>query len=179
MKYTLNLATRAYVNRRTLYLSYALFGALLIVVLLFNTSRFFSLNNDINRYRANIETIEANLLARTGIETAGYSETNYQIMLANIQNANDILLRDSFRWTSFLDQMESVVPRQVRILRIDPSHKERSVKLSGQARSLESLKGFIDNIIESGNFPQVFLERQTSESKSAIINFAIRLEGAF
>ena len=36
MKYTLNLATRAYVNRRTLYLSYALFGALLFVVLLFD-----------------------------------------------------------------------------------------------------------------------------------------------
>lgn len=179
MKYTLNLATRSYVNRRTLYLSYALLGALFFVVLLFNTIRLFALDSDISRSKTNIEMIKTNILARTGIEASDFSELSYQNLLASIQNANDILQRDSFRWTGFLNQMETVVPRGVRILRIDPSYKERSVKLSGQARNLKSLKSFIDNSIESGNYSHVFLEHQRSESKSTIISFAIRLEGAF
>ena len=179
MKYTLNLATRAYVNRRTLYVSYALIGALLIVVFLYNTMRFFTLNNEINRNRANIESIEKNILARTGVEIADYSEENYQEMLKNIQDANEILQRDSFRWSGFLDQMETVVPRQVRILRINPNYIERSVSLSGQAKNLNSLKSLIDNIIDSKHYSQVLLERQSSESQSKMISFSIRLEGAF
>ena len=179
MKYNLNLATRAYVNRRTLYMSYALIGSLLIIIFIFNTARMFSLNGDINRYMDNIEAIETKILARTGVEVADYSETNYRKMLENIQYANDILLRDSFRWSSFLDQMETIVPRQVRVLKIDPSYKERSVNLAGQAKNLNSLKTFIDNIIQSGNYSHVFLERQASESKSMTISFSIRLEGAF
>ena len=179
MKYTLNLATRAYVNRRTLYMSYALIGSLLIIVFIFNMSRMFSLNGDINRYMANIEAIETKILARTGVEVADYSEENYRKMLENIQYANDILLRDSFRWSSFLDQMENIVPGQVRVLRINPSYKERSVNLVGQAKNLNSLKNFIDNIIQSENYSHVFLERQASEPQSMTISFSIRLEGAF
>ena len=55
MKYTLNLATRSYVNRKTLYLGYAVIGALLLVVLLFNTLRIFSLNSDINKTAVRIK----------------------------------------------------------------------------------------------------------------------------
>lgn len=179
MKYNLNLATRSYVNRRTLYMSYALIGSLLIIIFIFNTARMFSLNGDINRYMDNIEAIETKILTRTGVEVADYSEANYQKMLENIQYANDVLLRDSFRWSSFLDQMETIVPGQVRVLQINPSYKERSVNLVGQAKNLNSLKTFIDNIIQSGSFSHVFLERQASESKSKTISFSIRLEGAF
>ncbi len=179
MKYTHNLATRAYVNRRTLFFGYAVLGSLLVVVLLFNTIRAISLNNEINRNRANIGSIETNILARTGVETADYSEVNYQKILTSIQNANEILLRDSFRWTNFLEQMETVVPRQVRILHIDPSYKDRKVKLSGQAKNLKALKVFIDNLIESGSYSQVFLEQQATVAKSKIIGFSISLEGAF
>ena len=179
MKYTHNLATRAYVNRRTLYMSYALLGSLLTIVILFNLIRVFSLNSDIYRNRNNIETIESNILARTGVEAADYSESNYQDILKRIENANEILLRDSFRWTRFLEQMEVVVPRQVRILQIDPSYKDETIKLSGQAKDLKSLKLFLDNLIESGNYSQVFIDQQRTESKSSIISFAIQLEGAF
>jgi type IV pilus assembly protein PilN len=179
MKYIHNLATRAYVNRRTLYMCYALIGSLLTIILLFNLIRGFSLNSDINRNRENIETIESNILARTGVETADYSESNYQDILKRIENANEILLRDSFRWTRFLEQIEAVVPRQVRILSIDPSYKDQTIKLSGQAKNLKSLKLFLDNLIESGHYSQVFIDQQRTESKSTMISFAIQLEGAF
>ena len=75
--------------------------------------------------------------------------------------------------------MESVVPRDVRILNIDPDHEKRTVKLSGQAKTLQSLKRFIDNLIKSGYFTHVFLEQQASDSKTKFIRFSITLEGAF
>lgn len=179
MKYTLNLATRSYVNRRNLYLCYALLGALLVIVLMFNLLRFFSLRSEISNNETHKKEIELQLLAKSGADAAGYDAANYQKILASIQSANEILLQDSFRWTELLDQMESVVPRDVRIVKIDPNHEQRTVKLSGQAKTLQSLKRFIDNLIKSEHYANVFLEQQASDSKTKVIRFSINLEGAF
>ena len=179
MKYTLNLATRSYVNRKTLYLGYAVIGALLLVVLLFNTLRIFSLNSDINQTAVKIKAVEANLLARSGVSAAGFDQNTYANLLVTIQAANEILQRDSFHWTNLLDRMESVVPRDVLIVKILPNHKEMEIKLSGQSKNLKSLKRFIDNLIKSGYYDQVFLEQQARIEDTKVIRFNIRLEGAF
>ena len=179
MKYTLNLATRSYVNRRTLYLSYAVLGALLLVVFLFGMMRFFSLYDEASRTEAKVKTIESNIVSRSGAEAAEFDENSYKQLLVSIQEANTLLQRDSFRWTSLLDQLEEVVPGQVRILKIDPNHDERLVHIAGQAKSLQSLKQLIDNFIKSGHFSHVFLERQATEAQTNLISFSIRLEGAF
>lgn len=175
MKYSLNLSTRSYVNRRTLYLSYAVVGALLCAVLLFNLMRFVSLNNEIDSTAGKIKQI----VARSGANVADFDETSYQNLLANIQDANRILQRDNFRWTKLLDQLELVVPRAVRISQIEPDHDEGTVKLLGQAKTLKGLKRFIDNLIKSGNYLHVYLERQATDAKSGYLRFSIRLEGAF
>lgn len=60
MKYTLNLATRSYVNRRNLYLCYALLGALLVIVLMFNLWRFFSLRSEISDNEINKKISRSN-----------------------------------------------------------------------------------------------------------------------
>ena len=179
MKYSLNLATRSYVNRRTLYLCYALLGGVLVIVLMFNLMRFFSLRNEISQNDAERRKIEAKLLAQSGVDAAGYDASSYKKLLASIHDANEILKQDSFRWTVLLDQMESVVPRRVRIEKIDPEHKDRTVKLSGQAKTLKDLKRFIDNLIKSEHYDHVFLNQQTSDSETKVIRFAISLEGAF
>jgi type IV pilus assembly protein PilN len=179
MKYTLNLATRSYVNRRTLYLCYALSGALLVIFLMFNLLQFFSLRSEISQNDASKKMIEAKLLARSGIDAAGYDANSYEKLLTRIQYANEILAKDSFRWTRLLDQLESVVPKQVRILKIDPDHKKKTVKLSCHAKNLKSMKRFIDNLIKSEHYTHVFLEQQATLSEINIIRFSITMEGAF
>ena len=179
MKYTLNLSTRSYVNRRTLYLCYAFLGALLVIALMFNLLQLLSLRGEISQNELIKKKIETALLARSGADTAGYDESNYKKILLNIQAANEILNRDSFRWTLLLDQMESVVPRQVRIVNIDPDHNLRTVKLTGQAKTLKALKRFIDNLIKSKVYTHVFLENQASDKTTKLIRFSINLEGAF
>jgi type IV pilus assembly protein PilN len=179
MKYTLNLATRSYVNRRTLYLCYALSGALLVIVLMFNLLQFLSLRSEISQNDANKKMIEAKLLARSGIDAAGYNANSYKALLVNIRYANEILAKDSFRWTRLLDQLESVVPRQVRILKIDPNHEKRTVKLAGHAKTLKAMKRFIDNLIKSEHYTHVFLDQQATVSEPKVIRFSITMEGAF
>ena len=179
MKYILNLATRSYVNRRTLYLCYALSGALLVIVLMFNMLQFFSLRSEISQNDASKKMIEAKLLARSGIDAAGYDANSYKKLLVNILYANDILAKDSFRWTRLLDQLELVVPKQVRILKIDPDHENRTVKLSCHAKTLKVMKRFIDNLIKAEHYTDVFLDQQATVSETKVIRFSITLEGAF
>ncbi|MBE0502485.1 MAG: PilN domain-containing protein [Desulfuromonadales bacterium] len=179
MKYTLNLATRSYVNRRALYLCYAVLGALLVTFLMLNLLRFFSLQSEISRNDASRTKIEGELLSRSGVDAVGYDETSYKKLITSIQAANAILQQDSFRWTPLLDQLESIVPRAVRIDKISPDHLNKTVKLSGQAKTLQSLKRFIDNLIKSGNYTHVFLEAQSTEQQTGLIRFSITLEGAF
>jgi len=179
MKYTLNLATRSYVNRRTLYMSYAAIGALLLVIMLFGLMRFAALYSDISQTEVKIKTIESNIVKRSGTGAAEFDEASYRNLLAHIEEANSLLRRDSFRWTDLLNRLEKVVPWQVRILQINPNHDDRLVKISGQAKTLQSLKKLIDNLITSGHYTHVLLERQATDSKTDWINFSIRLEGAF
>ena len=118
-------------------------------------------------------------MARSGVNAAGFDQNTYRNLLVSIQSANELLQRDSFHWTNLLDRMESVVPRDVRILKILPNHKEMEIKLSGQSKNLKSLKRFIDNLIKSEYYDQVFLEQQASIEETKMIRFSIRLEGAF
>jgi type IV pilus assembly protein PilN len=179
MKYSHNLSTRSYVNRRALYIIYAFIAALLVVALTYNVLRFFSLQTEMSRNEANKVKIEDSLMARSGVNASGYDATSYQKLLSDIQAANDILKRDSFHWTALLDRMELLVPRDVRILKIDPDHSNQTIKLSGHAKTLKALRRFIDNLIKSGHYTHVFIQTQSSDPETKVIRFSINLEGGF
>ncbi len=178
MKYSINLASRSYINKKALYLGYLVCGVVLLAGLVYNIGYFFELRSQISTTEARLKELEDKVLASQGGDVADYSAARYEKVLAEIEQANMILQRDNFRWTVLLGELEQVVPGNVKILTIDPDHEKKTVKLSGMARRLKDMKGFIDNLIESDNYSDVLLLSQAA-TDSGDVRFSIELLGAF
>lgn len=182
MKYSINLSSRSYVNKKALYLVYLVCGIVLIAGLFFNAGYFFKLRNQIDTTELRLKELEEKILASQGGEVADYSADRYEKVLDEIKLANGILKRDSFRWTSLLDQLESVIPNAVKIESIAPDYEKNSVKISGIAKELKDMKRFLDNLIKSDHYDAVFLLNQSVEETDNLqtgIKFSINLLGAF
>jgi len=181
MKYSINLARRAYVNKKILFLGYLLCGLVLIAGLLYNVSYYFRLEAQISSTETRLNELKEKILTSQGADVADYSADRYDKVLAEIKLANGILDRDSFRWTVLLDQLETVVPGHVKIQSISPDHDNKSIKILGVAKELKDMKRFLDNLIKSEQYEDVLLIDQALEKDDAgaDLKFTIQLLGAF
>jgi len=178
MKYSINLASRSYVNKRALYIGYLVCGVVLVAGLFYTLAYYFDLQSQISTTEARLGELKDKILASQGGDAADYNAARYDKVLVQIHLANGILSRDSFRWTKLLDQLEQVVPGNVRIKSISPDHEENTVELTGVAKGLTDLKKLLDNLIMSGLYEEVLLFDQATD-KSGEIGFSIELLGAF
>lgn len=190
MKLTLNLASRPYVNRRALYVAYAALAATMVLLLVANMVYAV-------RLRAAGEQARQRLAALGGQGTAvgdvvRVSPEALKQQQESVAFANDILRRDSFRWTRLLDNLEASAVEGIAIRALQPDHKDRSLQVKGAARGVDELRRYIDQLMASGHFSEVYLLEQSREkaekggsaTKSEVpqpagISFSIVLRGAF
>ncbi len=185
MKLDLNLASRAYVNRRALYLCYALLVALLVLLLLILGNSYYRLHAYNGQITAHLEEINRDL-GLQGSATEEISSPAYQQLQERVSFANLLLAKDSFRWTALLDNLEEVVPAGVRIRSIQPDYRQRALTLVGVARGIKDLRSFLDRLIASPHFSDVFLLDQASVmvkdnlgQDHPSVTFTVDLKGAF
>jgi len=178
MKFTLNLASRSYVNRKVLYVSYGLVGILLLVVLLINLMTLFDLQTSTTDTREKLAELQTNAASQDA-DMSGYSAQALANLGKSIDAANDVLRRDSFRWTELLDRFETLMPSRVRIRSITPNYTKQTIAIACEAKDLTAMKRFIDKLNQSGYYRQVLLSQQTLDTKTAIIKFDIELIGGF
>lgn len=74
--------------------------------------------------------------------------------------ANDLLQRKTFFWSNLLSDIETVIPSNISLSRIQLNFKEQRVMLSGYATTLKDLTQFIIRLEDSPAFEDVFLENQ-------------------
>jgi type IV pilus assembly protein PilN len=183
MKLTLNLASRSYINRRALYALYAVLIALLVLLLALNIGFYFRTQSQARQLKERVAEFDRELAGRQE-NAVEFSPAAYEEMLEEIAFANEILLKDSFRWTALLDRLEEVVPDKVIIRGIQPEYKSGSLNLTGGARRVEDLRRFLDNLIESSQFSDVYLLQQARETGKGRngggdIGFSVVVRGAF
>ena len=183
MRYTLNLARQVYLNRRKLFLAYAVTAVLLFLVLLAQANFWFHASTQEDLLRSRLATLE-NQLGLTGSNGAD-SEVELNDLLGQLTFANGLIAKESFRWTELLGDLESVAEPQVRITEIRPDFKNGSLQLAGQAKTVADLRQYLDTLIASPVFSKVYLLRQDeTESKGLVgsipqklINFSLVVEG--
>ncbi len=178
MNYSLNLATGTYVNHRRLYVVFLLLGLFLLGLLIVNTT---SVIRDSSRTRQ----IELRLDELRGqkqgagqqLEISGAALAQ---MAQRIVVANELLLRDNYRWTALLDHLEAHLAEGISIRGLQPDYKTGVLKLNGVAASVTDLRHFIDNLTRSEVFTQVYLKQQrTEKTKDDLdggIEFSIELK---
>lgn len=186
MKLTLNLASRTYVNRRLLYLGYALVLGTLVLLLAFGAHRAWRLRAHSLQLGVQLSTLEKTL-GEVGEETEPVvTAAEMARQKAQVTSANAILERDGFRWTVLLDRLEEMTLEGVTIVSLQPDYKARSLRLTGQARSLKELRAFLDRLITSPAFSEVYLLQQgsakvktASGAERPALGFSLVLKGVF
>ncbi|MFA5516514.1 MAG: PilN domain-containing protein [Desulfuromonadales bacterium] len=181
----LNLASRTYVNRRALYGFYAIFGGLLILLLLFNLDYLWRLRAHGGKIAVQLAEVELKLDQR-GVADPDIAPDAWERRRREVAFANEILLRDGFRWTEMLDRLEAVALDGISIRVLQPDFKKKSLSLSGDARGVRELRQFIDRLLAAPSFSEVYLLNQsTVKVMDALggehqgIAFSIDLKGVF
>ena len=183
MKLTLNLSSRTYLNRRALYGLYTLLSCVLALLLVFNVAFYLRSQGDVRQIREHLAKLEKDSGGAREEGASGMTAAAYAEVLDRIDFANEILDQDSFRWTALLSQLEEVVPAKVAVSGIQPDYKERSLRLTGLARGVGDLQEFLDNLIDSPHFNQVYLLQQGRVEPGATgvggISYSIVVREAF
>lgn len=178
MKYSLNLATGTYVNHRRLYALFMVLGLFLFSLLIVNTM---SVIRDSRRTRQlEIRLVELHGQQRGANQQSDVSGAALAKMAERIEGANELLIRDNYRWTTLLDQLEAHWVEGVSIRALQPNYKTGVLQLSGVALSVTDLRHFIDNLSHSKVFTQVYLKEQRTEKRTENlpggISFSIELK---
>lgn len=160
MKYSLNLATGTYVNYRRLYVIFSVFFLFLLGLLIVNTTSVIRGSSRTRQLELRLEELRSQKGAGQQSEISAAALTK---MAQRIEVANQLLVRDSYRWTALLDQLEAHLADGISIRGLQPDYKSGVLRLSGVAASITDLRNFIDNLTRSEVFTQVYLKEQRTE----------------
>lgn len=178
MKYSLNLATGTYVNHRRLYAISTVLGLFLFGLLVINGMNLFRDVSHTHELELRLE--ELRVQNRDPNQKGEISRAELAAQAKRIETANELLVRDNYRWTALLDQLEGHLADGISIRGLQPDYKTGNLKLSGVAASVVDLRKFIDNLSQSDVFFHVFLrEQQTERTKDNLpggISFSIELQ---
>ncbi len=153
MRYTINLATRTYLDNRLI--NRIAFGAIavLFVLTVWNVINISSNMGEQSRLNSEIAAIENRLGAKPG----GISETELNRQKSRIRFYNDIIERKSSSWLKKLELFENNTPEGISLSSLSPDKKKEAWKLDGRARSFKLVQQYLEKLEASKDFSNVLL----------------------
>jgi type IV pilus assembly protein PilN len=172
MKFTINLATKVYIDmiRLRVFLSASL--VIMVALLYFNIITLSGNITESDRISKDITAQDAKFKSAS----RGVSEKEYQALLGKISFANSLIDKKSYNWLSLLDNLELVVPDGLAITSIEPELNGHGLRLAGVARSFSKLQAFMEHLEGSSFFSDVYLSSQSDKKlkdNSQVINFIV------
>ena len=172
MRFTLNLATRTYLDQRLInrVLISALF--VLLAFLAWNVSRLSRNMGDLDRLTTEIASFEARLNKRP----AGVTEKDFSRQQTSIRFYNSIIERKTFDWLGLLDGLERTTPEGISLISLVPDKKSGYFKIEGRANSFSQVRSYLDKLEDSQSFQDILLLSHTPlilGEKSRGIQFVI------
>jgi type IV pilus assembly protein PilN len=153
MRFTINLATKTYVDQRLIsQVCYAAL-ALFTLALAWNVVVAFSNFGELQRLRADIVTYEGRLNSRP----KDIPEKDYTRLLADITFFNGVLERKAFSWLGLLDQLEGVTPEGVALTSLALDTKSGEIKIAGLAHSFANVRASMEKFDGSRAFTKTLL----------------------
>ncbi len=156
MRFTLNLATRVYVNFQKVNLVILLASVFVAGWISFSIYSVTSNMTELRKFSQNREK----LASKSGKDEV--SGSDYTKMLAEVKSVNAFLTRRSVNWLALFDHLEILVPDGVALRGLEPERKGEILKISGTARTFASIRKFMENLEGSKKFSEIFLTEHTS-----------------
>jgi type IV pilus assembly protein PilN len=172
MRYTINLATRTYLDNRLF--NRIAFGAIAVLSALtaWNVIDISSHMGEQSRLKSEIATIESKLATKPG----DVSEAEFSRQKSRIRFYNDIIERKSINWLKKLELFENSTPEGISLSALAPGKNKEEWKLDGRARSFKMVQRYLETLEASKNFSNVLLlshQNFTIGEKSRGVQFSI------
>lgn len=180
---TPNLASRPFLNTRPVWLVTAVAGVLTIILVALNVLSYVQAGRTL---APQIETRDR-LLVRERALVAGLSglvaeleQVPWRSLGARIDATNLILREHNFSWLAMLDDLEEVMPYDVRLLQVSPDvgPAGASLHLRVVAKTREAMIEFLENLIADPAFsrptPSTEVTPEQSESGSYQLVLSVR-----
>ena len=153
MRFTINLATRAYPDYQRI--TRVLVVSLLILISLstWKALSFFSNLGKLERLRDDIISLEGRLNSRQ----AGFSEQDYSRQQKTILFYNEIIERKTANWLALLERLENATPEGIALASLGLDKKNGQLKLDGRARNFSHVRSYMGHLENSKNFTDILL----------------------
>ena len=182
MQFRLNLASRIYLDRRSVRRWLLLVGGLLALLLAVNLVYGYRNVQQLRLVDERLAEIDSKLAAQRGPEAAAYTPESFARVMAQIGEANRIIDADQFRWTALLSRFEELLPDDVAIRTLQPNHRDRSLQVAAVARDTRAMTAFLDELLASSDMKQAFLLNQSLTEQpdgELAVEFSVVIRGAF
>ncbi len=153
MRFTINLATRTYLDHRVINRFAYIFIAALVVFAVWSVIRMSSNMGELGRLSADISEIQSKLGARPN----GITEADFSRQKSRIRFYNEIIERKGTNWLSLLELFENVTPEGLSLTSLSLEKKPDQWKLEGRARSFKVVQQYLEKLESSKNFTNVLL----------------------
>lgn len=153
MRFTINLATRTYLDHRLLNRLGGCAIALLLVITVWNVSRVSSNLGEQNRLKAEISKVRDRLGTGSGL----VPEAEASRQKNRIRFYNRIIERKSTNWLGILESFENITPEGISLSSLTLDKKQEQWKLDGRARSFKAVQRYLEKLETSGVFTDVML----------------------
>ena len=164
-----NLSTRPFYNVRAVQVLIGTLAGLALGATLFNVVQVFRLTASQNTLGANADAAEreATRLRADAVRIrAQINPRELQTVANAAREANGIIDRRAFSWTTLFAQFETTLPADVRITAVRPRLDRGvfTVAVALEARRAEDLDAFVDALEKTGLFKDALAtESQTNE----------------
>jgi hypothetical protein len=166
-----NLSTRPFYNVRAVRAMLGLFALVVIGFTLFNVVQLVRLSarqRTLSADAVRAETEAARLRAQAAGFRARIDPRELAAVSADAREANAIIDRRAFSWTTLFAQFEQALPPDVRITAVQPRREKDgtfSVNIGVEARRVEDVEAFIEALEARTPFRDVLaVEEQTDDS---------------
>lgn len=150
MNFSINLATRVYVDFRKVSLVISALSAVLLFWIFYSIYSVVGNIEQMNRY-----TISK---PKGAVSPAPkVSEADYSKFLARVKGVNAIIFKRSYDWLLLFDNLEKLVPDGVSLKGLDPSAKDEVLSISATGRNFAAIRKFVENLEFSNTFTEVNL----------------------
>jgi Tfp pilus assembly protein PilN len=178
----LNLATRPYRDYRPVYAVVVAVSLLTAALLLNNVETYYRYTQETRTTRARIAELER----RTADEQRKADELSRRLAGVDVKSlnaeakyVNTQIAQRAFSWSELLDQLETALPRSVRVNSLAPSFdKSGSVHLAlvCSSKSPEGLIDTINSLNRAARFSKPFPTSTVTEEKGTMTNFSIGVD---
>ncbi len=166
-----NLARRPFLNTRPVWVVAAAAALITIVMVILNIRLYVVTDRELAERiarRAELTERHAELLAEVRNQVDALEHVPWKSLTARVEAANSILREGAFSWLELLDDVEQVMPYDVRITRIAPRVEGQQVQLELEVvcKTRNDLLEFLQRLIDDPRFSDPTPRSETPPEES-------------